>query len=266
MIDELNKYNFTWGEQPSGTSYSDEYQELDDILNKYKWNEVKKSLHIPSPNIFIMKNILSKDECEMFIELVSSIKYDEYNKKSQLGEMVLQYSKETDIPVIWTEPKKIRTNGRRIWQISKPASDIIFNRILNVAYSQLKEVYSDGKKYELVALNRRCRFFETLPGQEFYEHIDASSSSVLDDNTLYSFYSVVIWLNTDFTGGDFVFSDNTIATEAVSTLINEGLCLIFPQSFHDDAKRHIAKPVTSGVKYLLRTDLMYSLVMENKST
>lgn len=95
-----------------------------------------------------------------------------------------------------------------------------------------------------IGLNEMFRFYKYEPGQEFKKHRD---QSFIRNETEASYYTLMIYLNDDFVGGETSFSDATIHPKI-------GSCLLF---FHD--LEHEGTILTEGTKYVLRTDVMYKL-------
>ena len=67
-----------------------------------------------------------------------------------------------------------------------------------------------------------------------------------------SFYTLVIWLNNDYTGGELHLDGGDI----IKPVLGGGFLLM--QNSHPYAVRHEALPVETGTKYILRTDLFYT--------
>ncbi len=77
-------------------------------------------------------------------------------------------------------------------------------------------------------------------------HIDGSYRRNLEEQ---SFYSFLIYLNDDFEGGETAFRNiGTVKPK-------KGTALVFRHRL-----RHEGKELISGVKYVLRTDVMYRRV------
>ena len=78
--------------------------------------------------------------------------------------------------------------------------------------------------------------------QEFKKHRD--QSYIRNENES-SYHTLLIYLNENFIGGETTFENLKIKPK-------KGSCLIF---FHD--LEHEGTKLTSGKKYILRTDIMY---------
>ena len=106
-------------------------------------------------------------------------------------------------------------------------------------------VPSEMNGFNLVGANERIRCYRYQPGMRFATHADGSF--VRDENEM-SFYSYLVYLNADFEGGQTTFfTEPEVAIEPKT-----GWGLIFQHAII-----HEGSEVTSGVKYVARTDLMY---------
>jgi prolyl 4-hydroxylase len=98
----------------------------------------------------------------------------------------------------------------------------------------------------LHGLNPRLRMYRYRAGQRFAPHMDHWYQP--DPRTV-SLHTVLVYFNEDFDGGETRF------TEQVDTSIvpEAGMVLIFQHKL-----RHEGCAVTRGVKYALRTDVLYA--------
>jgi len=104
-----------------------------------------------------------------------------------------------------------------------------------------------------IGLNTRFRIYRYRPGQFFDWHQDGTYRP---DETQESRFTLLIYLNDDFARGGtsfadvfspHVFGDFTIAPETGKALV-----------FHHPLS-HRGEPVKAGQKYVLRSDVMFSL-------
>jgi prolyl 4-hydroxylase len=93
-------------------------------------------------------------------------------------------------------------------------------------------------------VNERFRCYRYEPGQRFAPHYDGA---FVRDERERSHLTFMIYLNEGFGGGATAFHDNELAV-----VPRTGLALLF-QHF----QLHEGCAVTSGVKYVLRTDVMF---------
>jgi hypothetical protein len=96
-----------------------------------------------------------------------------------------------------------------------------------------------------LGLNERLRFYRYAPGQRLGLHRDGFYRRPDGANSL---WTLIIYLNQDFTGGAtrFARADLAIAPQT-------GLALVFPHHFW-----HEGQPVITGRKYVLRADVMFA--------
>lgn len=92
-----------------------------------------------------------------------------------------------------------------------------------------------------IGLPKDLRFYKYANGQRFKMHKDGPWS----ENGLSSKLTFLIYLNDDFVGGSTVFKDLSVSPVA-------GDALLF---IHDTW--HEGSAVTEGVKYVLRSDVLY---------
>lgn len=93
-----------------------------------------------------------------------------------------------------------------------------------------------------IGLNEQFRFYRYESEQRFKRHVDGRFRRNDFEESRITF---MIYLNDDFEGGETAFDDVTIRPET-------GMALCF---FHE--LRHEGCPVVDGVKYVLRSDVMY---------
>ncbi|MCA6067166.1 2OG-Fe(II) oxygenase [Chryseobacterium sp. RG1] len=178
----------------------------------------KKELH---PEIFIIENFLTAEECSEYIKKAEQETFEEA-KINMHGRQVMS--------------KGIRNNERLMIFDENMAEDL-FQR----AKDLLPE---EAGIYNLSGFNEMFRVYKYLPGQLFRMHRDGSYVRNEDE---VSFYTFLIYLNDDFEGGETEFENLFTITP------KKGSALVF---YHP--LRHEGKTLISGLKYVLRTDVMYS--------
>lgn len=167
--------------------------------------------------------------------------YSNHETISDIGKLVIEDSIKTGIPVIWPESSQIRTNSRCIWQVPAVEMEIIWQRINGFVPDTV--IDSNG-------INRRLRFFKTDVNQEFKPHIDQSSARIHNGVNECSFYTLVVWLNGDYSCGEISFANSSIASIPYGGIL-------FAQDGLANAQVHSGLPVKNGIKYLLRSDIFY---------
>ncbi|WP_299606887.1 2OG-Fe(II) oxygenase [uncultured Aquimarina sp.] len=180
---------------------------------------IKEVLH---PEIYLIKEFLSKEKCDHFIEKGEQVSFEEA-KVAIDGRQV--------------KMKGIRNNQRILFK-----DQLLADQLWKKMESQ---VVSTLGKYKACGLNEMFRIYKYEEGQRFKMHRDGSYKR---NEKECSFFSFLIYLNQDFEGGETHFENGiTIHPEIGDALL-----------FHHPL-RHEGKPILSGEKYVLRTDIMYKL-------
>lgn len=95
---------------------------------------------------------------------------------------------------------------------------------------------------QALGLNERIRYYRYTPGQRFSWHYDGSFER---DNGEASLLTFMIYLNDGYEGGTTRFEELAVAGKL-------GMALVFEhEQLHEGAE------VTAGIKYVLRSDVMY---------
>ena len=99
--------------------------------------------------------------------------------------------------------------------------------------------------FQIIGLNDRLRLYRYKPGQRFSPHMD---HWYRPSRTQITLHTVLIYFNGDFKGGETLFM------EQLDQIIvpKPGLAAVFQHKI-----RHEGRPVLSGTKYALRTDIIF---------
>jgi prolyl 4-hydroxylase len=171
----------------------------------------------------ITENFLTPEECKGFID---------FSEKQGYGEALIRVKGGGE-----QMRKDIRDNDRVIWDNLQVAAQL---------YEQVKDLLVDIDGYEPCGLNERFRFYRYRDGQQFKPHVDGSFKR---SPTEESKVTLLLYLNDDFEGGN-----TTLILENEEVVPKEGMMLLFAHKI-----MHCGRPVTTGTKYILRTDVMYKL-------
>jgi prolyl 4-hydroxylase len=95
----------------------------------------------------------------------------------------------------------------------------------------------------LVGFNELFRFYKYQQGHKFRKHLDGN---FMRNETEASYFTFLIYLNEGYEGGETLFSAHKITPKT-------GMALVFPHNL-----LHEGSEVLSGIKYVLRTDIMYA--------
>jgi len=212
-------------------------EDYDSLLSEEFKQKIKKE-HLISKDIdneenkielgYIYRHILTKDECIALIKKSESYGF-------------LSIEKIYD--------KKYRGNTRLIAH-SVGMAKILFDRVKD----QLpQKITVDGVKWELSGLNPRFRLCKYEKGTRFCKHYDGGYKKSENEQ---SFYTFMIYFNdiSSEKGG----STNILSESAHGKIIQEinpeaGLLLCF---YHETL--HEGAILKKGLKYMMRTDLMYT--------
>ncbi len=120
-----------------------------------------------------------------------------------------------------------------------------------------------GKHSELVGLTGRLSFLKYREGEHYGKHVDVPYE---DEKTKQqSVITVQLYLNNDFTGGETRFDQETGFTKVeerqhLDVIPQTGAVLLFEHEL-----THEGCAVTSGTKYAVRADVMYTLELKNSA-
>ncbi|WP_025740542.1 2OG-Fe(II) oxygenase [Aquimarina pacifica] len=174
------------------------------------------------PEVFLVKEFLSHDMCIHFINKGEEVSFEEA-KVNIDGRQVLV--------------KGIRNNKRILFK-----DGILAEKIWKEIRPHVPDTIG---LYNSVGLNEMFRIYKYEEGQRFKMHRDGSYKR---NEKECSFLSFLIYLNDGFEGGETYFESGVTVTP------NQGDALLFRHPL-----RHEGKPILSGIKYVLRTDIMYKL-------
>lgn len=147
-----------------------------------------------------------------------------------------------------------RSNTRRIIYYSA-LQDAIWDRTKQFMTATVPHK-AQPRTWTVKGLNPQFRFCRYTPGQKFAPHYDGG---LIVDETEQARFTFMIYLNGGFEGGSTNFlSDHTTpgpqGTLLVSLPPTAGMLLVFEQNIY-----HEGEALRSGVKYMMRSDLMYKL-------
>ncbi len=132
-------------------------------------------------------------------------------------------------------------------------AEFVWNRIKDFIP---KTMFAFESQWKLEKLNSRFRFCKYIGGKEHYFGPHTDGEYIVDSNHR-SLLTCMLYLNgcDEFEGGLTNFIDYKTKAINYSVHPEPGLCVIFPQAnldfYHEGTK------VTKGLKYILRTDVMY---------
>lgn len=172
-------------------------------------------------HIFRIDNFLSADECDRYLIWSEQQGYED--AKVQIDGRQVEY-------------KSIRNNQRILFK-DESLAEKLWQRFEPCAINTFGNTTAIG-------LNELFRFYKYEPGQRFKKHRDGS---YVRSELEASYFTLLLYLNDDFEGGETRFETTEIKPE-------KGMAVVFA---HDI--KHSSEPVLSGIKYVLRTDVMFRL-------
>ncbi|MET3880381.1 prolyl 4-hydroxylase [Chitinophaga sp. OAE865] len=174
-----------------------------------------------APEIFIIKDFFSTEECAALIEKSEAIGYEEATVDVGGG--------------VQRMIKGVRNNERVLYKDQAYATFI---------WERLKNFAPEGKDNRNASgVNELFRFYKYSTGQRFKMHKDGSFERNRFEASQYTF---MIYLNEAYTGGETIFASGEVIRPETGTAL----------VFHHPL-RHEGSLLTAGVKYVLRTDIMY---------
>lgn len=172
-----------------------------------------------TPEIAVISNFLSEAECLQLINESEAEGYSEAPITTAHG------------PVM---RKDIRNNSRLLRNDPELAAAL---------FEKAKPFLPQNVgNYTLCGVNELFRFYRYHPGEQFKKHRDGAYLRSAHEA---SYYTFMIYLNAGFEGGSTLFTGLDVIPET-------GKALIFRHT-----QLHEGTTVGSGVKYVLRTDVMY---------
>lgn len=174
---------------------------------------------VPLPGVCCVQNFLTPTQCQQIIQLGESTGF-------------------TEADIAYTKGARQQKDIRNNWRV-KFTDNTLAKELFGTSQIFLPEYLGD---LGLHSLNNLFRIYKYEPGQYFKSHRDG----IYKDNDLNeSRYTWMVYLNEDYQGGATRFKE-------VSILPQQGMLLVFPHQL-----LHEAMPVTTGEKYVLRSDVMY---------
>ncbi|MBE8727382.1 prolyl hydroxylase family protein [Flavobacterium hungaricum] len=170
--------------------------------------------------IYTIDNFLTVEECNKLIEKSEQIGFQEAAVSIDGAQKMM---------------KMVRDNERILYEDEEYAS---------LLWKKLKSyVKSEVENSTAVGLNEMFRFYKYQPGQRFKMHRDGSYKR---NESEFSYYTFLIYLNDKYEGGETKFASGEVISPKTGT------ALIFEHS-----QRHEGAALISGIKYVLRSDIMY---------
>lgn len=222
---------------------------------EYDYSACVQRLDIDTvPGAFQLLNVLSIEECQRLVSLTETFGYLE------------------DAAV--SLPRSIRHNDSLTWVIDDETNAIIWQR----CQALVQDDHEFNTDKAALGINSRFRFYRYGRGDYFAPHTDGSwpGSRVIDGDLIDNAYndrwsqlSFLLFLTEDYAGGatQFYVSKANPARPArrpaeadiidLRTPIGGALC--FPHGMHPLHCMHSSQEITSGTKYIIRSDILFEL-------
>ena len=206
------------------------------------------------PGAFQLLNILTEEECKSLINIAEA----------------LSFNKDAAVSL----PRHIRHNDSLTWVVDEETHAIIWDRSKHLLAGGIQEI----SNMVPVGINARFRFYKYKEGDFFKPHIDGSwpGSRIINGKNEHDSYgdrwsqmTFLILLSDDFEGGETQFGVNKNDptkpanrpenAKLVNVRTPAGSVLCFPHGSHPLHCLHSSETVTKGMKYIIRTDLLFPL-------
>ena len=203
------------------------------------------------PGAFQLFNVLSKDECQRFIEISEQLEF--------LPDAAVSL------------PRSVRHNDSLTWIVDPETDGTIWQRIAHLM-DDTQGIFNGDKA---LGINARFRFYRYGQDDYFKPHSDGSwpGSRIIDNKLIANAYpdrfsqmTFLMLLSEDFEGGETRFlvnaDDATKPAKAgdavahVDVRTPAGSVLCFPHGLHPLHCIHSSVAITQGVKYIIRTDVL----------
>jgi predicted 2-oxoglutarate/Fe(II)-dependent dioxygenase YbiX len=169
--------------------------------------------------VFVIHDFLNPEECVQYIQESENIGFSEAVITTEDGERIFKDARNND-RIVYDNPELAHKFFQRSIALLPPSID----------------------GWSLHSFNERFRFYRYQNEQFFKLHMDGTFRRHDSEE---SFLTFLIYLNDDFVGGHTDFVWESVKPKA-------GSVLVFPHRL-----MHQGSIVTSGVKYVLRTDVLY---------
>ncbi|MBI1246962.1 proline hydroxylase [bacterium] len=172
--------------------------------------------------VYVIHEFLTPEECDEYIALAESAGFVDAPITTSQG-AVMRKDIRNNLRLMIDNP----VAAEKLWQRAKPWT------------------IDPWRSRTAIGLNERLRFYKYEPGQSFAPHVDGRYRR---SDTEKSDFTFLIYLNDDFEGGGTRF-------------FNPGTFRVIPEKgsalFFHHPQLHEGEVIEKGVKYVLRSDVMY---------
>ncbi|CAJ2500147.1 Uu.00g030000.m01.CDS01 [Anthostomella pinea] len=213
--------------------------------------EITFHRHAQVPNLSLMRNVLSADECKSIIAATETVGFL------------------PDAPVKDDGSETSILAHNVYWVVDNAFHDILWERVRPFVPAEV-----EGRKAR--SINRRFRVYRYVPGAEYRCHFDGAwpPSGVDSTSGMYlydaspadgkqsSLFTFLVYLNDEFEGGETTFftpsiKEGVMNAHPVRPIM--GSIALFPHGESKGALLHEGTGVRKGAKYIIRTDVEYDV-------
>jgi predicted 2-oxoglutarate/Fe(II)-dependent dioxygenase YbiX len=224
------------------------------LNDKFDTSHIERHDLAQVPGAFQLLNVLSKEECETLISISEQLAF--------LPDAAVSL------------PRSVRHNDSLTWIVDEQTDGIIWQRMAHLMDDR-QGIFAGNKA---LGINARFRFYRYNPDDYFKPHSDGSwpGSRVINDQLitnaypeLYSQMTCLIFLSEDFQGGETRFLVNADDATKPATRNDKvknvdirtpaGGILCFPHGMHPLHCIHSSVPITEGIKYIIRSDVLFEI-------
>lgn len=179
--------------------------------------------------VFTVSNFFSIEECDRHIAMSEDIGFEEALVTTATGSV---------------RAAGLRNNDRVMFK-SEEIAQWLWQRAEEFVPSEYESRHACG-------INELIRFYRYEAEQQFNWHQDFPYER---ESGEMSFLTLLIYLNDDYKGGETLFDDSCSEEpfDDLAIVPESGMALFFEHQTH-----HKGELISEGVKYVMRTDVMYS--------
>ncbi|MFT6704289.1 MAG: hypothetical protein ACJA2T_000827, partial [Gammaproteobacteria bacterium] len=170
-------------------------------------------------------------------------------------------------------PRSVRHNDSVTWVVDKSTNKLIWNRCAAL----VNQYASENHSTQALGLNSRFRFYRYQQADYFAPHTDGSwpGSEVINQKLITNAYddrwselTFLLFLSDNYEGGRTQFFVNSQTglpakhgeeAQTISVRTPLGGVLCFAHGVHPLDCLHSSEAIESGAKYIIRTDVLFSL-------
>mgnify|MGYP005993166655 CR=1 FL=1 len=241
-------------EHPALPAWGNRHKNAASLAEEFDTSGIERRELAQVPGAFQLLNVLTKEECQRLINISEQLEF--------LPDAAVSL------------PRSVRHNDSLTWIVDEQTDGFIWQRIAHLMDDR-QGIFGGSKA---LGINARFRFYRYGEADYFKPHSDGSwpGSRVVDNELINNAYpdrhsqmTFLILLSEDFTGGATRFlvnADNPVQpakrgdnVSHVDIRTPAGSVLCFPHGMHPLHCIHSSEPITDGVKYIIRSDVLFEI-------